>query len=81
VSGVAHELNNPLSVIIGYGQLLLSRDVPQMLKRPSSSWSRRATAWRRSCAICSTSRASAAERASVDMRQVMEQTLALRLNH
>ncbi len=24
VSGVAHELNNPLSVIIGYGQLLLS---------------------------------------------------------
>jgi len=23
VSGVAHELNNPLSVIIGYGQLLL----------------------------------------------------------
>ena len=25
VSGVAHELNNPLSVVIGYGQLLLSR--------------------------------------------------------
>ena len=25
VSGVAHELNNPLSVIVGYGQLLLAR--------------------------------------------------------
>src|SRR5439155_1388888 len=34
VSGVAHELNNPLSVIIGYGQLLLSRDVSPTLKRP-----------------------------------------------
>ena len=28
VSGVAHELNNPLSVIIGYGQLLLAREMP-----------------------------------------------------
>src|SRR5262249_7884691 len=28
VSGVAHELNNPLSVIIGYGQLLLAPEVP-----------------------------------------------------
>src|SRR5262249_36999402 len=27
VSGVAHELNNPLSVIIGYGQLLATRQV------------------------------------------------------
>ena len=34
VSGVAHELNNPLSVIIGYGQLLLSREVPQPMRRP-----------------------------------------------
>ena len=34
VSGVAHELNNPLSVIIGYGQLLLGRDVPPTYRRP-----------------------------------------------
>jgi len=34
VSGVAHELNNPLSVIIGYGQLLLGRDAPPPLRRP-----------------------------------------------
>jgi signal transduction histidine kinase len=34
VSGVAHELNNPLSVVIGYGQLLLSRGVPEEARRP-----------------------------------------------
>ncbi|HUP36259.1 MAG TPA: ATP-binding protein [Candidatus Limnocylindria bacterium] len=34
VSGVAHELNNPLSVVIGYGQLLLSRGVPEDARRP-----------------------------------------------
>ncbi|MGH7356403.1 MAG: GAF domain-containing protein, partial [Candidatus Rokuibacteriota bacterium] len=34
VSGVAHELNNPLSVIIGYGQLLLAREIPEALRRP-----------------------------------------------
>jgi signal transduction histidine kinase len=33
VSGVAHELNNPLSVIIGYGQLLLARDLPADTRR------------------------------------------------
>ena len=36
VSGVAHELNNPLSVIIGYGQLLLAREVPQPCAARSS---------------------------------------------
>ena len=34
VSGVTHELNNPLSVVIGYGQLLLSRGVPEEARRP-----------------------------------------------
>jgi signal transduction histidine kinase/BarA-like signal transduction histidine kinase len=34
VSGVAHELNNPLSVVIGYGQLLLSRGVAEDARRP-----------------------------------------------
>jgi signal transduction histidine kinase len=34
VSGVAHELNNPLSVIVGYGQLLLAREVPTAVLRP-----------------------------------------------
>src|SRR5213078_2425153 len=82
VSGVAHELNNPLSVIIGYGQLLLSRDVPATLKRPLelmvSQGDRMAKIVRN---LLYFARQRPPERAAVDVRQVMEQTLALRLNH
>src|SRR3989442_328213 len=82
VSGVAPELNNPLSVIIGYGQLLLSRDVPPTLKRPLelmvSQGDRMAKIVRN---LLYFARQRPPERASVDVRQVMEQTLALRLNH
>jgi signal transduction histidine kinase len=82
VSGVAHELNNPLSVIIGYGQLLLARDVPPQLKRPVelmvSQGDRMAKIVRN---LLYFARQRPPERAAVDVRQVMEQTLALRLNH
>jgi PAS domain S-box-containing protein len=82
VSGVAHELNNPLSVIIGYGQLLLARDVPDTLKRPLelmvSQGDRMAKIVRN---LLYFARQRPPERAAVDVRQVMEQTLALRLNH
>ena len=33
VSGVAHELNNPLTAIIGFSELLLERELPNDLKR------------------------------------------------
>ena len=33
VSGVAHELNNPLSVVLGHGHLLLTREPPPELRR------------------------------------------------
>jgi len=33
VAGVAHEINNPLSSIMGYSQLLLARDLPAEVKR------------------------------------------------
>ncbi len=33
VAGVAHEINNPLSSIMGYSQLLMARDIPQEVKR------------------------------------------------
>jgi PAS domain S-box-containing protein len=82
VSGVAHELNNPLSVIIGYGQLLLARDVPATLKRPLelmvTQGDRMAKIVRN---LLYFARQRPPERAAVDVRQVMEQTLALRLNH
>src|SRR5438270_118954 len=82
VSGVAHELNNPLSVIIGYGQLLLARDVPATLKRPLelmvTQGDRMAKIVRN---LLYFARQRPPERSAVDIRQVMEQTLSLRLNH
>ena len=82
VSGVAHELNNPLSVIIGYGQLLLSREVPPALQRPLelmvAQGDRMAKIVRN---LLYFARQRPPEHAAVDVRLVMEQTLALRLNH
>ncbi len=80
VSGVAHELNNPLSVIIGYGQLLLNRNVPEPLKRPLElmvqQGDRMAKIVRN---LLYFARQRPPERTPVDLNQVIEQTLALRL--
>ncbi len=81
VSGVAHELNNPLSVIIGYGQLLLARELPAPLRRPielmASQGDRMAKIVRN---LLYFARQRPPERASVHLPDVIEQTLALRLN-
>src|SRR5262250_3821258 len=81
VSGVAHELNNPLSVIIGYGQLLLGRDVPAALKRPVelmvAQGDRMAKIVRN---LLFFARQRPPERAAVKLQAVIEQTLTLRTN-
>ena len=81
VSGVAHELNNPLSVIIGYGQLLLAREIPQPMQRPIelilSQADRMAKIVRN---LLLFSRQRPPERTAVDLNVVAEQTLALRQN-
>jgi two-component system NtrC family sensor kinase len=81
VSGVAHELNNPLSVIIGYGQLLLAREVAPEMRRPVelmvSQGDRMAKIIRN---LLLFARQRPPERSSVDLNTVIEQTLALRLN-
>jgi GAF domain-containing protein/CheY-like chemotaxis protein len=79
VSGVAHELNNPLSVIIGYGQLLLARDIPAPLQRPVElmvSQSDRMAKIVKSLLLFARQRAP--ERSAVDVNEVIEQTLTLR---
>ncbi|MBI3636226.1 MAG: GAF domain-containing protein [Candidatus Rokubacteria bacterium] len=81
VSGVAHELNNPLSVIIGYGQLLLSRDMPEPIKHPVqlmvAQGDRMAKIVRN---LLYFARQRPPERGPADVHQVIEQTLALRAN-
>jgi two-component system NtrC family sensor kinase len=81
VSGVAHELNNPLSVIIGYGQLLLSREVPDSMRRPVelmvAQGDRMAKIVRN---LLFFARQRPPERAAVNLQTVVEQTLALRIN-
>ncbi|MGH7278101.1 MAG: ATP-binding protein, partial [Candidatus Rokuibacteriota bacterium] len=81
VSGVAHELNNPLSVIIGYGQLMLGRPLAPELRRPVelmvSQGERMAKIVRN---LLLFARQRKPERKGVDMNEVVEQTLALRLN-
>ncbi len=81
VSGVAHELNNPLSVIIGYGQLLLAREIPLALQRPIelmvSQADRMAKIVRN---LLFFSRQRPPERAAVNLNEVIERTLSLRVN-
>jgi PAS domain S-box-containing protein len=81
VSGVAHELNNPLSVIIGYGQLLLSREVPESMRRPVelmvAQGDRMAKIVRN---LLFFARQRPPERAAVNLQAVVEQTLALRVH-
>ena len=81
VSGVAHELNNPLSVIVGYGQLLLAREVPTAVLRPIelmvSQADRMAKIVRN---LLLFARQRPAERTTVNTNEVLEQTLALRIN-
>ena len=81
VAGIAHELNNPLSVIIGYGQLLLGREIPPDLKRPVElmvSQGERMSKIVRN--LLSFARQRPPGRAAINIPHVMEQTLALRVH-
>jgi PAS domain S-box-containing protein len=81
VSGVAHEINNPLSVIMGYGQLLLSRGVPEGLQRPMELMVQQADRMAKIVRnLLYFARQRPPERAPVDLNLVVEQTLALRVN-
>jgi len=79
VSGVAHELNNPLSVVIGYGQLLKGKALPPELRGPIdlivSQGERMAKIVQ---GLLLFSRQRKPERAPVDLPAVIEQTVALR---
>jgi two-component system NtrC family sensor kinase len=79
VSGVAHELNNPLSVVIGYGQLLLSRGVPDDARRPIEAIVAQGARMAKIIqSLLLFSRQRKPERRPVDMGEVVRQILTLR---
>jgi len=82
VAGVAHELNNPLAVIIGYGQLLLGREIPPPIQRQielMASQAERMAKIVRNLLFFAQQRAP--ERVAVGMNEIIERSLGLRLNH
>ena len=79
VSGIAHELNNPLTSIQGYAQLLLSRrsatERTSDARRISQEAERAGRIVRN---LLQFSRETKSERRAVDLNEVIERTLALR---
>jgi signal transduction histidine kinase len=79
VSGVAHELNNPLSVVIGHGQLMLSKNPPPEIQRPVElivAQGDRMAKIVQGLLLFSRQRATA--RGAVNLPEIIEQTLFLR---
>jgi signal transduction histidine kinase/CheY-like chemotaxis protein len=79
VSGIAHELNNPLTSIQGYAQLLLGRRAgADQLADAKHICQEAERAGRIVKNLLLFARESKPERSSVDMNEIVERTLALR---
>ncbi len=79
VSGVAHELNNPLTGIIGFTQLLLMRDLPPEVRREVTTIHDEAERAARIVQnLLSFSRQRRAERVRVDLNGLIERVIELR---
>ena len=78
-SGVAHELNNPLTGIVGFSQLLLEKDIPDDIKEDIEIIHREA---QRTSAVVKNlltfARKRASEKQLVDINGIVEKTLELR---
>jgi len=79
VSGIAHELNNPLTSIMGYAQLLLSRQPgPDRWADARKIYEEAERAGRIVKNLLLFARETKPERQPVDLNEVVERTLALR---
>jgi signal transduction histidine kinase/DNA-binding NarL/FixJ family response regulator len=79
VSGIAHELNNPLTAIMGYAQLLLGRGLmPGQLSEAEKVFQEAERARRIVKNLLYFARENLPERTRVDVNEIVERTLALR---
>ena len=79
VSGIAHELNNPLTAIMGYAQLLLGHGLSAPQKTEAGKVFQEAERARRIVKnLLYFARENKPERTRVDLNEIVERTLALR---
>lgn len=79
IAGVAHELNNPLTAILGYAQLLETEGLNQRAQDYVSKLFKQAQRTHRVVQnLLSFARQRTPERDEVDIRKVLDETLALR---
>ncbi len=79
VSGIAHELNNPLTAIMGYGQLLLGQGLaPEQFSEANRVFQEAERARRIVKNLLYFARENEPERTRVDLNEIVERTLALR---
>ena len=79
VSGIAHELNNPLTTIMGYAQLLLGHGLqPPQLSEASKVFQEAERARRIVKNLLYVARENKPERTRVNLNEIVERTLALR---
>jgi signal transduction histidine kinase/FixJ family two-component response regulator len=79
VSGIAHELNNPLTTIMGYGQLLLGHGLtPPQLAEARKVFQEAERARRIVKNLLYFARENRPERTRVNLNEIVERTLALR---
>ncbi len=79
VSGIAHELNNPLTAIIGYAQLLLGHGLStDQLSEAKKVYQQAERARRIVKNLLYFARENKPERSRVDLNEIVQRTLALR---
>ena len=79
VSGIAHELNNPLTAIMGYAQLMLGHGLnPNQFSEAKKVYQEAERARRIVKNLLYFARETAPERTQVNVNEIVERTLALR---